>query len=88
MSLCSHVHQDDNREAASALHRLLLVSIVLRRNIVTIRDQQQAAQQLLEDNGEVVFEGNPASLSDVDSVVQTMLAAMGIPEVRPCWPPP
>lgn len=44
------------------------------------RDQQQAAQQLLEDNGEVVFEGNPASLSDVDSVVQTMLAAMGIPE--------
>lgn len=47
---------------------------------------QQAAQQLLEQGGgEVVFEGDPASLSDVDSVAQAMLAAMGVPEVRsPC----
>jgi hypothetical protein len=44
---------------------------------------QDAAQQLLEKSGgEVVFEGDPASLSDVDSVAQTMLAAMGVPEVH------
>ena len=47
------------------------------------RRNQQAAQQLLEQGGgEVVFEGDPASLSDVDSVAQAMLAAMGVSEVR------
>jgi hypothetical protein len=44
---------------------------------------QEAAQELLEKGGgEVVFEGDPASISDVDSVAQAMLAAMGVPEVR------
>lgn len=47
------------------------------------RRNQQAAQELLEKSGgEVVFEGDPASVSDVDSVAQAMLAAMGVPEVH------
>lgn len=46
------------------------------------RDQLLAAQELLEGSGEVVFEGDPASVSDMDAVVQQMLAAMGMPEVQ------
>ena len=49
---------------------------------------QQAAQELLEKGGgEVVFEGDPASISDVDSVAQAMLAAMGVPEVHALFDP-
>lgn len=44
------------------------------------------AQNLLEDSGQVVFEGDPASISDVDAVAQTMLNALGIPEVSMHFP--
>ncbi len=29
-----------------------------------------------------MFEGDPASLSDVEAIAQTMLNALGLPEVR------